>query len=158
MAARKPPMYARRDLVPLPRNYRTRSRLRPFHCRHAAERPPTSANAIISGTGLNGTAGGFRRGPISHFGVRASTPMVACCLTNKGSRRPPRRAAPPAGVRADRVVRRHLSADHSPAERRQSWPPAQRPTAQRTRPTQQKTDPTHTRGVLRRCRRLGLRR
>src|SRR6476659_10428793 len=29
-------------------------------------------------------------------------------LTNQGNRRPPRRAAPPVGVRVDRVVRRHV--------------------------------------------------
>jgi hypothetical protein len=28
-----------------------------------------------------------------------------CALTNQGNRRPPRRAAPPVGVRVDRVVR-----------------------------------------------------
>src|SRR4029079_8975105 len=33
------------------------------------------------------------------------------CLTNQGNRRPPRRAAPPVGVRVDRVVRRHGAHD-----------------------------------------------
>jgi len=32
---------------------------------------------------------------------------LECALTNQGNRRPPRRAAPPVGVRVDRVVRAH---------------------------------------------------
>ena len=69
-------MYARRDLVPLPRNYRTGSRLRPFHCRHAAERPPTSANAIISGTGLNGAAAGVVASLASNVNVPRSPSVM----------------------------------------------------------------------------------
>src|SRR6476660_1948261 len=33
---------------------------------------------------------------------------VGCALTNEGNRRPPRREAPPVGVRVDRVVRHQV--------------------------------------------------
>src|SRR6185312_9533883 len=48
------------------------------------------------------------------FFLRHLQPRIFWGLTNQGNRRPPRRAAPPVGVRVDRVVRGPLTQHGGP--------------------------------------------